>query len=111
MDGDANLGRPWLDFMEEKAPLESFKALASSGRGSPFFTVVHRGFTVVHLAEKLINSVAHKDAISALSGMMKMEAILSHVVLLATSNRHRHKTQTLKFGTCCTERADNFIIC
>ena len=75
---------------------------------SPWF---HRGFTVVHLAEKLINSVAHKDAISALSGMMKMEAILSHVVLLATSNRHRHKTQTLKFGTFCTERADNFMIC
>lgn len=33
---------------------------------------------------RLINSIAHKDAISALSGMVKMEAILSHVILLAT---------------------------
>lgn len=63
------------------------------------------GFTVVHLAdEKLINSIAHKDAISALSGMVKMEAILSHVVLLATSIRRHHQNethgcQTLKFSS------------
>jgi len=71
---------------------------------------------MVHLAdEKLINSIAHKDAISALSGMVKMEAILSHVILLATSiRRHRqnetHGCQTLKFGTCNTVAPNTWII-
>ena len=69
---------------------------------------------MIHLAEKLINSIAHKDAISALSGMVKMEAILSHVVLLATSGDIVKMTGAISaIVSCCkcsTEQVDHFWI-
>ena len=77
MDGDANLGRPQLDFLTGK--LQSI---------SKHF--IGTGCTMVHLTRN--SYIAHKDAISALSGMVKMEAILSHVVLLATSIRRHRET-------------------